>query len=514
MMSLRSIKYVVFWVTTLFICSATFAASGGTVSADKALETILSRVEGGQYREGEILVKFKSGSVTTQSLRTHPAAAATVLKRLSSLDVEHVQLPPGLGVMDAIGQFMQDPDVEYAEPNYIFSISPVPVIPNDPYFGWQWGLERISAPTAWDITQGSPDVVIAVLDSGIDPKHPDLLENLDWSLARNFSDSPTLDDEYGHGTHVAGIIGAVGNNGLGVAGVMWRGRLINVKSGSDDGFVDTASVAAGVDYVVMQKENGVNIRAINMSFTVPFFSNVVYDAIAAAERAGMLAVASAGNDSERKRKYPAGFDLPNIISVAATDVNDNLAELSNYGRTWVQVAAPGIDIFSTGPTHPNVFAIEYYGSLSGTSMSAAFVTGLAGLLAEQYPHFNYRQIRGTILRYGDALPSLQGLVSTGRRINAFKAVSSLLAPTGLNIDRRASSRRGLTLAWTDNATGEDGYVVERRSGRGPFVPIATLGPNRTSFTDAAAGGRTSYTYRVRAFNRIPAHSRYSNKVRF
>jgi subtilisin family serine protease len=505
---------VVFLVTTLFLGSATFAASGGTVSPNKTLGTILSRAESGQYRDGELLVKFKSGNITTQSLRVYPAAASTVLKRLSSLDVEHVQLPPGLGVKEAISQFMQDPDVEYAEPNYIFAISPVPATPNDPLFGWQWGLTRIAAPSAWDLTQGSPEVVIAVLDSGIDPQHPDLRENLDWSLARNFSDSDILDDYFGHGTHVAGIIGAVGNNGLGVAGLMWRVRLLNVKAMADDGFIANDWVAAAIDYLLTLKlEQGVNVRAMNMSFRAPIFSNVMYDAIAAASRNGMLAIASAGNEGINRRGYPAGFDLPNIISVAGTDANDQLADFSNYGRTWVHIAAPADNIWSTGPTHPNAFGIENYGDLSGTSMSTAFVTGLAGLLAAQYPHFTYRQIRGTILRYGDALDSLQGWVSTGRRINAYKAVSSLLAPTGLSIDRGAS-RRGLTLTWTDNATGEDGYVVERRTGRGSFVRIATLGRNRTSFTDTTRQARTAYTYRVRAFNRIPAHSRYSNKVVF
>lgn len=507
----KSRKYLAFVVLALFICCpAAFAAAGGTGSPARDLGAILAEAESGQYRAGELLVKFKSGSSCAQPRRVHQATNATVLKRLAAVEVEHVQLPPGLGVKDAIRQYMQDPDVEYAEPNYLFAISPIPVIPDDPFFGLQWGPSRISATTAWAITRGSPDVVMVVMDTGIDFNHPDLSENVDLILARNFSDSDTLDDINGHGTHVSGIIGAVGNNGLGVAGLMWQARLLNVKTGSDDGFVDMAGVAAAVDYVVtLQKEQGVNVRAINMSFTGPSFSNVVYDAIAAAERAGMLAIAAAGNESGSKRRYPAGFNLPNIISVAGTDQNDLKADFSNYGRRWVHIAAPGDDIWSTGPTHPNAFGIESYGSLSGTSMSTAFVTGLAGLLAAQYPHFTYKQIKGTILRYGDALPSLRGLVATGRRINAFKAVSSLLAPTDLALGQ--VSPKGVTLAWTDNATGENGYLVERRTGSGPFVRIATLGRDRTLFTDVAKPGAT-YTYRVRAYNTIPAKSLYSNEV--
>ncbi len=513
---INSRKYLAFVVSFLFICcSSNLAAPEDTSLRSRDLAAILSTAESGQYREGELLVKFKSGGITTQSLKVYPAAASTVLKRLSCLDVEHVKLPPGLEVKDAIRLFMQDPDVEYAEPNYVFSISPVPAIPNDPMFDRQWGLNMISAPSAWDITQGSPEVVIAVLDSGIDPAHPDLRDNLEESLSRNFSDSNTTDDDYGHGTHVAGIIGAVGNNGLGVAGVMWRARLLNAKAVADDGFVAWDWVAAAIDYLLaLKQEQGVDIKAINMSFAGPAFSNVLYDAVAAAGRAGMLAISAAGNDGLKTRMYPSGLDLPNVISVAGTDATDRLAEFSNYGRRWIQVAAPADNIWSTGPTHPNGWALDYYGNLSGTSMSTAFVTGLAGLLAAQYPHFTGEQIRGTILKYGDTLPSLRGLVATSKRINAFKAVSSLLAPTGLAIDRRDSSRGGLTLTWTDNATGEDGYVVERRVGKGPFVPIATLGRNRTSFTDATPRGNSAFTYRIRAFNRIPAYSCYSNKVVF
>jgi len=507
----KSRKYLVFVVLALFICCpAAFAAAGGTGSPARDLGAILAEAESGQYRAGELLVKFKSGSSYAQPRRAHQATNATVLKRLAAVEVEHVQLPPGLGVKDAIRQYMQDPDVEYAEPNYIFTISPIPVIPDDPFFGLQWGPTRISATTAWGITRGSPDVAIAVMDSGIDFNHPDLQANIDNSLSRNFSDSDTIDDMYGHGTHVSGIIGALGNNGLGVAGLMWQARLLNVKAIADDGFADNAWVAAAIDYLLtLKEEQGVNIKAINMSFTGPSFSNVLYDAIAAAERAGMLAIASAGNDSISTKHYPAGLNLPNVISVAGTNENDQLADFSNYGRRWVHIAAPAENIWSTGPTHPNAFGFESYGDLTGTSMSTAFVTGLAGLVAAQYPHFNYKQIRGTILRYGDALPSLRGLVATGRRINAFKAVSSLLAPTDLALER--VSPKGVTLAWTDNATGENGYLVERRTGSGPFVRVATLGHDRTAFTDVAKPGAT-YTYRVRAYNTIPAKSAYSNEV--
>jgi hypothetical protein len=186
-----------------------------------------------------------------------------------------------------------------------------------------------------------------------------------------------------------------------------------------------------------------------------------------------------------------------------------LASFSNYGASWVHVAAPGVGIDSTAPPTQVFLGLNTYGYLSGTSMSAPMVAGLAGLLATEYPYFTHYQIRSTILRYVDVLPSLQGLVSTNGKINAFKAVSSLLAPTNLVVN--AVSRSGIQLSWTDNATGEDGYSVERSTCNGPFSQIAALGPDQISFVDTTAIATTA-TYRVVAFNTIPAQSPYSNQV--
>lgn len=527
------------------------AVSKATTSPEVTLRSILSTAETGNYREGELLVKFRSGVVAASSLRTHRSVGAARIRRFSMINAEHVKLPAGLSVRDAITRYMQDPSVEYAEPNYIRSIrsfTPSPVIPNDPLFGQQWALRNtgagggtagadIDATNAWDITTGSSAVVIAVIDTGIDYNHPDLIGNI-WSnpgeanctngldndgngfindcRGWNFiADTNTPLDDNGHGSHVAGIMGAMGNNGIGVAGVMWHVQLMSLKILDSTGTGTIGDEVAAIDYAVMMKNRGTNIKAMNASFGGSDFSNIELSAISVANDAGILLMAAAGNGNKKgvginddlTPEYPANYNLPNIIAVAATDQSDNLASFSDFGPNSVHVAAPGVLILSTVvPGLPFCLAssVSGYDFCDGTSMSTPFVTGLAGLLAAMYPEFTPAQIRGTILRYVDVLPSLQGKILTGGRINSFKAVSSLLAPTGLAA--AANSATSVSLTWTDNATGEDGYTVERETGSGPFTVLATLGPDSNSFTDTTASAGTTYTYRVTAFNTIPANS--------
>ena len=535
--------------------SAKGAAASETAGPPKVtLASVLSVAESGNYRQGELLVKFRSGVIAASSLKSHEAVGARRLRRMSQLNVEQVRLPSGLSVKDAIQRYMRDPDVEYAEPNYLRrtdSLAPVPFIPDDPYFGQQWGLWNtgtffggtagadIKAPDAWGVTAGSHDVVIAVLDTGIDYHHPDLAENIwsnpgevcsndidddsngfvddcmGWDFTTDTNDP--LDDE-GHGTLLAGIIGARGNNNAGIAGVMWHVQLMPLKILDADGSGSVADEAAAINYVVMMKKTkGINIKAMNASFGGSGFSNTEYFAISKADEEGILLTAAAGNgnkfgigiDDDITPEYPASYGLPNIIAVAATDPDDNLAAFSNFGLDSIDVAAPGVSILSalssvqgvvpcTDELHPG------FDTCSGTSFSTPFVTGLVGLLYTAYPNFSEDQVKGTILRYVDVLPSLEDRIATGGRINAFKAVSSLLAPT--EVTAEADSATSVTVAWTDNATGEDGYTLERSTGGGPFSEIASLDPERTSYTDATVSGNTAYTYRVTAFNTLPATS--------
>ncbi|MEW6714995.1 MAG: S8 family serine peptidase [Nitrospirota bacterium] len=515
-------------------------------------QSILANMESGKYKEGELLVKFKTGVQTHASSVTHQSVGASIEKKFTLMpELDLVKLPDGLTVGDAVVTYMSDPNVEYAEPNYLRRI--YSVTPNDTYFVNQWGLNNtghyaygsddadIDAPEAWDIITGSQSVGIAIIDTGIDYNHSDLVGNIwnnndetnctdgiddepnglvddcrGWNFVSNNNDPM---DDYGHGTHVAGTVGAHGNNGQGVTGVMWRVRLIPLKAFDANGSGSDSDIVDAINYAV---EKGANV--INASWGGPGYSSAMYDAINAANSAGILFVAAAGNgdgdgvgdNNDFTAAFPASYDLPNIIAVAATDQRDERVPFSNYGPMSVDVAAPGVYIWSTVPNWWSTYA--GYGRLEtmeGTSMAAPHVTGLAGLLFGYYDgiqntKFAHSQVRSTILRYVDWLPSLNGWIAYGR-INAHKAVSSLLIPAGLTATAEGDENTteitsttyspSINLAWTDNSTGEDGFDIERKSS-GVFTKVATVGPNVTTYNDPNLDPLTTYTYRVRAFNNI------------
>ena len=510
-------------------------------------QSIISKMEKGKYKEGELLVKFKSGVIATSSLKLHQAVGASVTKRFNIMpDLEHVKLPKGLSVKDAIMQYMSDPNVEYAEPNYLIRVSDR--IPNDAYFGKQWALLNtgqfanstpgadISVPKAWDISTGNKDIIIAVIDSGIDYNHPDLVGNIwnnlgetncsngidddgnhyvddckGWNFAGNNND-PMDDNE--HGTHVAGIIGAVGNNSIGVAGVMWNVKLMPLKIFGADGTGDVAKEIAAIDYVISLKNRGVNIKVINASFSRSGdFSIPEQQALASANTAGLLFITAAGNgggtfcddgnanNNDLSPCYPASYNLPNIISVAATDRNDTLASFSNFGSSSVHVAAPGAFILSTVPTS---ILLNGYDFLYGTSMATAHVSGFTGLLYSYYTFFTPSQIRGMIMRYVDEKSTLESIYSKGR-INAYKTMSSLWTPE--NLAATSISPSQINLSWSDKATGEDGYKIERKVVGGSYSLLTTLPKGSESHQDnnGLIDG-TKYYYRVWAYNTIPADS--------
>lgn len=492
------------------------------------VQSILSEMDKGNYKEGELLIKFKTGVSKNVLSGVHQAAGATLRKSFTLVpNLEHVELPKGISVKDAIIQYMSDPNVEYAEPNYILRTL---LTPNDTYFyPNQWALHNtgsyaggtddadIDAPEAWDISTGSSNIVIAITDTGIDYNHADLVGNIwintgetncvdgidndgngyaddcigwDFATCAWFKEDGTCEtpktedndpmDEMGHGTHVAGITGAVGNNGEGVSGVMWNVKLMALKAFNEQGYGTTSDAIKAVEYAVANEA-----KIINASWGGYGYSSSLYNAINSANNAEILFIAAAGNggddsvgdDNDYMPMYPASYDLPNIISAAATDQKDERASFSNFGLNSVDVGAPGVYIFNTVPNwwseYPGYGVIDRF---SGTSMAAPHVAGLAGLLYSYYDGiqntaFNFTQVRDTILRYVDGLPSLQGWIKTGGRVNAHKALSSLLTPTGLIATANSPS---ITLTWTDNATGEDGYKIERKVSGGSFVEIADL----------------------------------------
>jgi subtilisin family serine protease len=327
-------------------------------------------------------------------------------------------------------------------------------LPNDPSFALEWGLlntgqysglsgNDIGATNAWNFTTGSRSVVVAVIDSGIDLTHPDLVDNLwvnpgeiagdgidndgngfiddvhGWDFVEN---DGVPQDGFGHGTHVAGIIGAVGNNGTGVTGVNWQVSIMALRIQDDRGVGYTSGVLAALRYAtMMRRDYGIMIVASNNSWEAPAgYSSVVEQAIREHGEAGITFVAAAGNngtDTDATPKYPGGFDLPNVITVASLTPQGGLASSSNYGATSVDVAAPGTVIQST-------YKNGGYGILSGTSMAAPHVTGVAALLAAARPEITVAEVRAAILGTATPLASLAGKVASGR-LNAWAAVASL-----------------------------------------------------------------------------------------
>ncbi len=355
-----------------------------------------------------------------------------------------LQFDRSLSVEDAVRTALEDPRVEYAEPNYL--IRPAETVPNDEFFNLIWGLSNkgdnsgtagadIGAARAWDITQGSQDVVVAVTDTGADLSHPDLAPNA-WVNAGEVAGNGVDDDRNGfvddingwnffsnnnrffenasddfHGTHVSGTIGAAGNNGIGVAGVAWRVKLVSLKfigrrNGDLEGTEDGAVRA--INYATALRKQGVNLRAINASWGGAEKAQALRDAIATAGQEGILFVNSAGNggddgsgdDIDQKPDYPAAWskEISSMISVAALDRSDSVPLYSNYGHLSVDVAAPGGvcscpagGIFSTVPG-------GRYAYLSGTSMAAPHVTGIAALLWSVDSTLTPAQVKQRIIR--------------------------------------------------------------------------------------------------------------------
>jgi subtilisin family serine protease len=411
---------------------------------------------------GEVLVRFRSGTPSaTESLAIESAGATTLETFTGVPGLRLLRLDPGVTVPDALASFARNPDVRYAQPNQIYRLdasgtsgrsTPDVTTPNDPSFTLQWNWNNtgqiggtvdddLDAPEAWDSSTGSRSVVVGVIDTGVDYTHPDLTANM-WQNTAECSGTPGVDDDangyiddcygidtingdsdpmddFNHGTHVAGIIGAVGNNGVGVTGLNWRVTILPCKSHDQFGNGTSASVIECFQYMAREKRQfGVNIVVTNSSWggcpEACGFDQALHDAIAQQQRAGILAAIAAGNnfsDNDAVPVYPATYYLPNIISVAATTNTDSLASFSDWGFRTVGVGAPGQSVYST-------LLGNHYGYLSGTSMASPHVAGLAALLAAQDPTRDWRAIRNLILAGGEVKGALVGKTLTGRRINA------------------------------------------------------------------------------------------------
>ena len=307
----------------------------------------------------QILVKFKPGTSLPEVAQIHRQLGGQVKETIPGIGVQVVTVPKGQAVAKAKA-YSSNARVAYGEPDFLAQAAGSP---GDPYFRLQWGLTKVEAPQAWRVTTGSSSINIAILDSGVDLDHPDLANKVISNI--NFSSSATVDDVYGHGTHVAGIAAAMTDNSIGVAGLGYSSTIMNVKVLGDSGSGSYSGVASGI---IWAADNGAEV--INMSLGGSSGSSTLEDAVNYAWSEGVVVVASAGNSGSTTPSYPAYYT--NCIAVAATDANDAKASWSNYGD-WVDVAAPGVSIYST-------LKDNGYGYKSGTSMASPHVAGLAALV--------------------------------------------------------------------------------------------------------------------------------------
>lgn len=315
----------------------------------------------GQYAPDEVLIRFKGVATDEGIQQCLASASAIVLSSIEELRVWVVQVPFG-EVAESIAAISTCPEVRYVEPNYMAFIADT--IPSDPGWSLQYGLVNIRAPQGWDYSTGSTAVTIAIVDSGVDLSHVDLAAKIIPGYDFVNNDSIAQDDN-GHGTHVAGIAAASGNNGIGVAGVSWGARIMPVKVLNASGNGSFADVAAGI---IWAADNGAQI--INLSLGGASNSVVLQGAVDYASNRGVILVAAAGNTGANFVLYPAHYS--NVIAVAATDNTNTHASFSNYGPE-IDLSAPGASIYSTSPGGT-------YAYNSGTSMAAPYVSGLAAIL--------------------------------------------------------------------------------------------------------------------------------------
>ncbi|GAB2591608.1 S8 family peptidase [Spirosoma areae] len=416
---------------------------------------------GKDYVDGELLIQFAEGLPEDVKKKLLDKIKGQPIEKILTSAMERAGKKEGVllvkvnkQVLDAIADLQNIPGVEIAEPNFVYTHA---AIATDPYFtnGSLWGMYGPSttpanqygsnAAAAWATgVTGSASVYIGVVDEGIQYTHPELagqvwtnpndpVNGVDndgnglvddtngWDFANNDrtiydgGSQGSLDD---HGTHVSGTIAGKANNGIGIVGMNWNVTLISAKFLGRTGGT-TANAIKAVDYLTNLKKRGINVVASNNSWGGGGYSQALYDAISRANTAGILFIAAAGNsgtNNDTSPSYPANYNLPNVISVAAINRTGGLASFSQYGATTVDLGAPGVDIISTT-------AFNSGESYSGTSMATPHVTGAVALYASTHPGASVAQIRNAILSSAVPTPSLAGKTVTGGRLDANAALS-------------------------------------------------------------------------------------------
>lgn len=409
-------------------------------------QTVDPLVDSAEFRPDRIIIRPKQNPRKSlvplfPGLRLHRA--------YPDLDLQVIELPPGVQVLDAIERFRASGAVDYAEPDYIVRGG---ALPTDPNFvnQMQWGFHNtgqngglndadIDAPEGWEVRTSASGIVVAVIDTGVRYTHEDLAPNM-WRNPNEIPNNGIDDDgntfiddvhgmdsiknsgfpldDNGHGTHVAGTIGAIGNNGRGGVGVAWQIQIMACK------FLDAAnrgSVSDAIECVNYARANGAQI--INGSWTIARHSSALQTAINTARNLGIIFVAASGNDKldlDVTPVYPASYELDNIVVVTGLTRNNELdIAYANYGMRSVDIAAPGTSIYSTW--HSSDTAYRF---MSGTSMAAPFVTGTLALMKAQFPDYNYRQLIDRLYATADSVENLAGKTATGASVNLRKALGS------------------------------------------------------------------------------------------
>ncbi|HEY3246246.1 MAG TPA: S8 family serine peptidase, partial [Phycisphaerae bacterium] len=463
------------------LLSATVARAADSPQALASHQAAIARLQQNnqlQYDPATVLVRFVAQ--TPEAARTAARALVGGQKLRDFTLVPDLELiSVGVEARQAANLLQAQPSVQYAEPDFVVHAV---VIPNDTYFNLEWGLNNtgqtvngdpgtnnadINGPEAWNVSTGDASFVIADIDTGMQLNHPDLAANL-WTnpgeIAGNgidddgdgyvddvhgwdfYSHDNDPSDSDGHGTHTAGTIGAIGNNGIGVAGVNWACKIAPLRFlGPNGGYTSDAVLA--VQYCTAK-----GIKASNNSWGGGS-SQSLYDAINAAKSVGHIFVAAAGNNGTNNDSapfYPASYNLDNIISVAATDNDDHRASFSNYGATSVDLGAPGVNVAST-------YTGSNYAYLSGTSMATPHVTGVVALVYGLHPTWTYQQVRSQILSTTRPVSALAGITVTGGVLNAAAAVGagSGNTPPSVSITspaNGASFAQGATITFTGSAS--------------------------------------------------------------
>ncbi len=442
------------WCGSLLAVLATCTALAVVSSTEPTKETDLAPLP--ESVPGQYVVQLAKPRSAFETQVLESKLGGKILSEIRP-DMVLLQRKVGERPDEVIRVLRSRPEVLIAEPNYIFRIQQRP---NDPEYEKLWGLanfgqkdgdNQVGVPgidmnmeRAWEITTGSRDVIVAVIDTGVNYRHPDLAANM-WVNEAELNGEPGVDDDgngyiddiygynfvknngdpmddNGHGTHCAGTIGAEGNNGIGVAGVAWKVRIMALKflDAAGGGTLDNAIRA--LDYATKS-----NAMILSNSWGGSINSELLEKAVYATRDAGKLFVAAAGNNgmnNDKANSVPANYNSDNIISVAAIDNRGMLARFSNYGATKVHIAAPGVGVYSTYKNG--------YLSLSGTSMATPHVSGLAALLLAQNPTWTYKEVKERILNSARPLAQLRGRIATGGIADAYYALTGQTPPPDPN----------------------------------------------------------------------------------